>query len=154
MRVWRLVRRPYADLSGIGAASYPGRWNAARQRVVYTAEHPALAVLEVRVHLGLDLDLIPPDYVLMAIELGRSPGKQLVHVALVAHVPEDLVLRGVQQRVQRNGQLAGAEVGAEVPTDLSDGVDDVSTHLVRDLLELLIGQAMEVLGLFDLGEEV
>ena len=73
MRVWRLVRRPYADLSGIGAASYPGRWNAARQRVVYTAEHPALAVLEVRVHLGLDLDLIPPDYVLMAIELGRSP---------------------------------------------------------------------------------
>jgi len=69
MHVWRLTRRKYADLSGIGAALAPGRWNRSGQRVVYTAEHPALAALEVLVHLGLDLELLPLDYVLLDIGL-------------------------------------------------------------------------------------
>jgi len=79
MHVWRLTRRKYGDLSGVGAALAPGRWNRGGQRVVYAAEHPALATLEVLVHLGLDLDLLPPDYVLLDISLPdalieRAPG--------------------------------------------------------------------------------
>ncbi len=37
--------------------------------MVYLAEHPALAVLEVRVHLDLPPDLLPGDYVLLPAEL-------------------------------------------------------------------------------------
>lgn len=37
--------------------------------MVYLAEHPALAVLEVRVHLDLPPDLLPEDYVLMQADL-------------------------------------------------------------------------------------
>jgi len=40
--------------------------------VVYLAEHPALAVLEVRVHLDLDLDLLPDDYVLLRVALPEA----------------------------------------------------------------------------------
>jgi RES domain-containing protein len=37
--------------------------------VVYLAEHPALAVLEVRVHLDVPLELLPDDYVLVRVQL-------------------------------------------------------------------------------------
>ena len=33
--------------------------------MVYLAEHPALAALEVRVHLDLPFELLPDDFVLM-----------------------------------------------------------------------------------------
>lgn len=67
MLAWRLCRRPHADLSGEGARLYGGRWNSPGRPVVYLAEHPALAALEVRVHLDLPLELLPDDYVLMAV---------------------------------------------------------------------------------------
>jgi RES domain-containing protein len=66
---WRICRRPFADLSGEGARLYGGRWNSPGRAVVYAAEAAALAVLEVRVHLDLDWDLLPVDYVLIAIDL-------------------------------------------------------------------------------------
>lgn len=37
--------------------------------MVYAADHPALAVLEVRVHLDLPPELLPMDYVLMRLAL-------------------------------------------------------------------------------------
>ena len=68
MRVYRLCRRPYADLSGEGGRLVSGRWHTAGRPVTYTAYEPALAVLEVRVHLDLPFELLPDDYVLMEID--------------------------------------------------------------------------------------
>jgi RES domain-containing protein len=72
MRVYRLCRRPYADLSGEGGRLVSGRWHTAGRPVIYTAYEPALAVLEVRVHLDLPFGLLPDDYVLMEIEAAIS----------------------------------------------------------------------------------
>jgi RES domain-containing protein len=47
------------DLSGGGAAKYPGRWNASGEYVVYAARSIALAVLETAAHVessGLPLN--------------------------------------------------------------------------------------------------
>ncbi len=82
-------------------------------------------------------------------EAVAAAGEDLVRVGLVADVPEDLVARGIEQRVQGDGELAGAEVGAEVAADLADGVDDVLPDLLSELLELLVGEALEVLGSVD-----
>ena len=68
--VWRICRRPFTDLSGEGARRYGGRWNTPGRPLVYAAETAALAVLEVRVHLDLDWDTLPDDYVLVAIDIG------------------------------------------------------------------------------------
>ena len=68
MILWRLTRRPYADLSGRGGELADGGWHTRGRPVVYFAASAALAVLEVRVHLDLPLDLLPDDYVLMQIE--------------------------------------------------------------------------------------
>ena len=55
--------------------------------------------------------------------------------------------------MQRDGELAGAEVGAEVPADLADRVDDVLAHLLGDLRELVLGEAVEVLRAVDAVED-
>ncbi|MEL7466723.1 MAG: RES family NAD+ phosphorylase [Pseudomonadota bacterium] len=68
MILWRLTDRRYADLSGEGARRHGGRWNSPGCAVVYLAEHPALAVLEVLVHLDLPYDLIPDSYVMMRVD--------------------------------------------------------------------------------------
>ena len=67
---WRICRRPFADLSGDGARLYGGRWNSPGLPLIYAAETAALAVLDVRVHLDLDWDTLPDDYVLVSIDLG------------------------------------------------------------------------------------
>ena len=70
MQVWRLARAAHAALDGEGARLHGGRWNSPGRPMVYTAATAALAVLEVRVHLDLPLDLVPADYELFGIELG------------------------------------------------------------------------------------
>lgn len=51
---WRLVKARYATeaFSGEGARREGGRWNPKGTPVVYLADHPALAALEMFVHLG------------------------------------------------------------------------------------------------------
>jgi len=77
MRIWRVCRRPFADLTGEGARLYGGRWNSPGRPMLYAAESAALAVLEVRVHLDLDWRVLPDDYVLMAIETGDVEAQTL-----------------------------------------------------------------------------
>lgn len=66
MQAWRLCRRRYADLNGIGAASTGGRWNPVGLPMVYMSSSDALAVLEVRVHLRR---YIPSSYVFITAEV-------------------------------------------------------------------------------------
>jgi RES domain-containing protein len=40
---------------------------------VYLAEHPALAALELRVHLDLPFELLPADFVLMRVTVPDGP---------------------------------------------------------------------------------
>jgi RES domain-containing protein len=63
MILWRIAVEtrtyPATDLSGMGAAKYPGRWNEEGQPVVYAATTIVLAVLETAAHIdtgGLPLN--------------------------------------------------------------------------------------------------
>lgn len=67
MRLWRITRRPHANLDGQGGLFAAGRWHSKGQKVFYASEHPSLAILETLVHL--DSDLIPNDYVIIEIEV-------------------------------------------------------------------------------------
>lgn len=69
MILWRAARRKYADLSGQGGLYNSGRWHSQGRPVVYTAEHPALALLEVRVNLDVSAEFLPPDYVMIKIDV-------------------------------------------------------------------------------------
>ena len=65
MRLYRLCRQRYAELTGWGAKKTGGRWNRKGIAALYTAENASLAALEVLVHL--DKTEIPADYVLLEI---------------------------------------------------------------------------------------
>ena len=66
MILWRISN--YADLLGIGGLYAPARWHTAGQPVVYLAENPSSALLEVFVHLETDEDHRPDSYQLLKIE--------------------------------------------------------------------------------------
>lgn len=53
--IWRICESAFGDraFSGEGARIVGGRWNSKGQRMVYTAEHLSLAILEVFVHLNV-----------------------------------------------------------------------------------------------------
>src|ERR1700720_4883019 len=65
MELWRISN--YAGLSGIGGMRASGRWHSQGRRIVYLADHPSSALLEMLVHM--DRDLIPPTYQLLRIIL-------------------------------------------------------------------------------------
>ncbi len=68
MVLWRISN--YADLKGVGGLRAPGRWHFAGQPVVYLAEHPALALLEIIVHLELgNAEQLPDSYQLLRVEV-------------------------------------------------------------------------------------
>lgn len=66
MILWRISN--YDDLKGIGGLKYAGRWHNRGVPVIYTAEHPALALLEVLVHFELSPGEVPATFKLLEIE--------------------------------------------------------------------------------------
>lgn len=67
MRLWRISS--FADLTGEGGLRAEGRWHSRGQRIVYLAEHTASALLEVLVHLEIDVDDLPTSYQLHAVDI-------------------------------------------------------------------------------------
>jgi len=83
MVLWRISN--YADLRGIGGLRAGGRWHFPGQPVVYLAEHPALAFLEVLVHHELSrIEDLPKDYQLLKVEIDES-----VTVAEIQALPDE-----------------------------------------------------------------
>jgi RES domain-containing protein len=75
--LWRISN--YADLSGTGGVLHPGRWHHRGRPIVYLAESPAAALLEVLVQVSHPGELPAHD--------------QLIEIALPDGVPsEDAVL--------------------------------------------------------------
>jgi RES domain-containing protein len=64
MILWRISR--HRDLSGIGGLKAAGRWHYAGHAIVYLAETPASALLEVCVHTSAND--VPPEFTLLKIE--------------------------------------------------------------------------------------
>jgi len=74
MIVWRLCREEYANLSGIGAYLYGGRWNSQGNSVVYTASSLSLAFLELLP--GLRKGSHPKGYVSLEIHISDQATRE------------------------------------------------------------------------------
>ena len=64
------------------------------------------------------------------------PGEYFVRIRLVADVPDELVVRGVEDVVQRYSQLDGAEPCAQVSPGLRDGLDQELANVRAEDFEL------------------
>lgn len=67
MRLWRISA--YPGLSGVGGLHVDGRWHTSGHRVIYAAEHPALAMVEVMAHMRLGLTTIPTTLKLISLDV-------------------------------------------------------------------------------------
>jgi RES domain-containing protein len=74
MEVWRISN--YVDLSGSGGVRAGGRWHSRGKRIVYLADHPASAVLEMLVHI--DRDLLPATYRLLRVIVPETVTAEMV----------------------------------------------------------------------------
>jgi RES domain-containing protein len=79
MQLWRISN--YSDLSGEGGLRASGRWHTRGRRVVYLADHPASALLEMIVRL--EPDLVPAGYTLLRVSIPDI-------VAIIDIEPDDL----------------------------------------------------------------
>ena len=63
-------------------------------------------------------------------------GQDLVRIGLVADVPDQPVVRRVEDVVERDRQLDDAEPGAEMAAGLRDGVDQFGAQFARQLRQI------------------
>ena len=85
-------------------------------------------------------------------ELGVPAGEQLVNVGLVAGVPQDQVVGGVEAAVECQGQFDGAQVGAQVAAAGAGvhRIDDEGTDLLGQFCKLVTVQFANILRALDL----
>ncbi|MEA2872249.1 MAG: hypothetical protein QOH67_2225 [Hyphomicrobiales bacterium] len=67
MRLWRIS--DHASLSGDGGLFASARWHSRGKRIVYLADHPASALLEVIVHLEVKAENLPDGFQLLKIDV-------------------------------------------------------------------------------------
>jgi RES domain-containing protein len=107
MKFYRITTCEYAnDLSGEGAFLYGGRWNSKGVRLLYTAEHGALAMLEALAHITMSN--AQRAYCRVVMEIGDG---------LVGHKPIGEVVREVREtRTSASGEGLVGLVGHQ-PTE-------------------------------------
>jgi len=112
MRLWRISN--FANLSGEGGLLASGRWHSRGRRIVYLSDHPAAALLEVLVHLEVDVDDLPISYQLLAVDL---PDDLTVETVASDALPPDWRTKIVATRQLGNRWLdAGATALLRVPS--------------------------------------
>ena len=68
MFLWRISN--YATLDGVGGTLQSARWHTVGRPIVYAADHPASALLEILVNF--DVSLLPDTFQLLKIEVSAA----------------------------------------------------------------------------------
>jgi RES domain-containing protein len=78
--LWRISNR--CNLAGIGGEKAHGRWHTAApgKRIVYLAEHAAVALLEVLANLQLNPNLLPDSYQLIKVLANDAVSEEAVRL--------------------------------------------------------------------------
>ena len=79
MILWRISN--YADLAGRGGLLAPGRWHDRGNPIVYCADHPSTALLEMLVHV--DPDQLPDGFQLLKIHCPDDVGMTTIRIGEV-----------------------------------------------------------------------
>jgi len=131
MKLWRIAGETRAyradDMSGAGAAKYPGRWNDDGQRVLYTATSLALAALETAAYV--DAHGLPLNRHVVSIEVPAAVWK-----ARIQFTPQDLP--GGWDAVPAG--MASVRIGSQWLTSLASAIALVPSVIVPEEYNALI----------------
>lgn len=76
--LWRISN--HQSLTGEGGLRYAARWHDAGRRIVYLAESPAGAMVEVLVHLELEEEELPRSYILLRVKVPENLATEQISV--------------------------------------------------------------------------
>lgn len=65
-----------------------------------------------------------------------ATGENLVWIRLMAHVPDQSVVRGIEDVMQGDGQLDNTEASTEMPASLAYGVEQFQAQFIRQGFQL------------------
>ena len=85
MFVYRITKKEYAPLNGMGGLYGPGRWHKKGNPVIYTSEHASLAAWEKIVHVS-SIENLPTDLFLIKIEIPEQ--------TKIQPVPQKMLVKG------------------------------------------------------------
>jgi RES domain-containing protein len=110
--LWRISN--HLSLAGAGGLRTPGRWHTRGHRVVYCAQSPAAALLEILVHFEIDIQELPVRYRLLKIE---APDDVQVQRVSLDQLPTDWPAKTELTRALGNGWLTkGSAALLSVPS--------------------------------------
>jgi RES domain-containing protein len=78
--LWRISN--HVGLEGLGGEKTDGRWHTAKEgkRIIYFAEHPALALVEILVNLRGRTEQFPEHFQLLKISVDESVSTKIVEI--------------------------------------------------------------------------
>jgi RES domain-containing protein len=85
--LWRISN--HAALNGEGGLYASARWHTQGRRIVYLAENPGVALLEVLVHLEVAGNLLPGSYQLLKASVADTVSRDRVDVSALPSNWED-----------------------------------------------------------------
>ncbi|WP_018622238.1 RES family NAD+ phosphorylase [Spirosoma luteum] len=122
--VYRVVRQKYADrpLDVMGTWLNGGRWNPPGVGILYTAEHPALALVEILVHMPQVPYSELPTYRLFTLEIPDQNQRVLTAEELPAYWSENTY--GRSQTILRDWLAKPDVLALGVPSSvMPDGIN-------------------------------
>ncbi len=87
MILWRISN--HATSNGQGGLFASARWHTQGHRIVYLAENPAAALLEVLVHLEIDESVLPDSYQLLRVSVVDTASRDRVEATALPAGWED-----------------------------------------------------------------
>jgi RES domain-containing protein len=138
--LWRISN--HLSLSGDGTLRASGRWHTRGWRVVYCAQSPAAALLEILVHFEIDILELPVRYRLLKIE---APDDVQVERVSVEDLPRDWPERTEATRALGDGWLTkGSAALLSVPSAIVPETFNVLLNPAhQDAKRIVIVQAGE-----------
>jgi RES domain-containing protein len=116
---WRISN--HADLSGEGGRVASARWHTEGRRIVYLAESPAVAMLEMLVHMEYDVENLPGEFTLLKISAPDTLKISILDPSKNPHWREQSVFtRGLGDKWLAGGGSLLANVPSAVATHTSN----------------------------------
>ncbi len=106
MTLWRISDHP--GLDGIGGLRTSARWHTIGRRIVYCAPNPATALVEVLVHIEIDVTDLPDTLQYFEIEAPETMSTRTIDVDVLGRnwQKNDIATQGVGDEWLRSRQTA------------------------------------------------
>jgi RES domain-containing protein len=138
--LWRISN--YIELAGDGGLRASGRWHTRGRRIVYCAATPAAALLEILVHLEIEVEDLPRRYHLLKLDAPDTIGVEQI---TLEELPKHWVERPDVTRALGDAWLAAGRTALlKVPSALAPETHNVLINpMHREAARVRISQVSE-----------